>query len=131
MIVDGFFEWQRRDGAKQPFLARREDRAPFALAGIWERSTLPDGEVIDACAILTGDAQGVLAEVHDRMPLIVPAPAYERWLDPRATDLADLLVPSSTGLLVYPVSALVNSPANDDPRCIEPILLPPPALTLF
>jgi putative SOS response-associated peptidase YedK len=59
VIVDGFFEWERRDKGKQPFVVRREDGKPFGLAGIWERSTTTDGEVIDTCAVITGDARSV------------------------------------------------------------------------
>jgi putative SOS response-associated peptidase YedK len=121
VIVDGFFEWQRRDTAKQPFIVRRADRKPFALAGIWERSTTTDGEIIDTCAVLTGEAKGAVSEIHDRMPLIVPASDYARWLDAGEKDLADLLVPTAEALVSYAVSTLVNSPANDDPRCIEPV----------
>ena len=121
VIVDGFFEWQKREKVKQPFLIRREDGKPIALAGIWERSTTKDGEVVDACAIITGEAKGAVVALHDRMPLIVPATGYARWLDPTGKDLADLLVPTASGLTTYPVSTLVNSPANDDARCVEQI----------
>jgi putative SOS response-associated peptidase YedK len=121
VIVDGFFEWQRRGEVKQPFFVRREDHKPFALAGIWEPAVTTDGEVVDCCAVITGDAKGAVAELHDRMPLIVPAAGYARWLDPDRGDLADLLVPSGDGLVAYPVSAFVNSPDNDDRRCIEPL----------
>ncbi len=118
VVVDGFFEWQRRgDKSKQPFLVHREDRKPFALAGIWERT--PDGE--DTCAVITGQAQGVVAELHDRMPIIVPREAYERWLDPDERKPLDLLAPNAAELVSHPVSKAVNSPKNDDPRCIEPV----------
>ena len=117
-----FFEWQRRDKAKQPFLIRREDGKPFALAGIWERSTTKDGELMDSCAVITGEAKGAVLELHGRMPLIVPAAGYARWLDPNGKDLADLLVPAADALVTYPVSTFVNSPNNDNPRCIEPVL---------
>ncbi len=121
VIVDGFFEWMRRDKAKLPFFVRRQDGKPFALAGIWESSTRADGESVDSCAVITGEAQGVVVGLHDRMPLIVPTVGYARWVDPSGRDLADLLVPSAAGLVTYPVSTLVNSPANDDARCIEPV----------
>jgi putative SOS response-associated peptidase YedK len=121
VIVDGFFEWQRRDKTKQPFFVRRDDGRPFALAGIWDGSTAPDGERIDSCAVITGDSEGAMAELHNRMPLIVSATGYARWLDPSGRELADLLAPSAKGLVTYPVSTLVNSPANDDPRCVEPV----------
>lgn len=117
VIVDGFFEWQRRGQKKQPFLVRRQDGLPFALAGIWDRSQ--DGE--DTCAIITGPAQGVVAQLHDRMPIVVPASAHARWLDPEEHGPTDLLQPDAAELVSHPVSTAVNSPKNDDPRCVEPI----------
>jgi len=117
VVVDGFFEWQRRGKSKQPFLVHRQDGKPFALAGIWERTA--DGE--DTCAVITGQAQGVVAELHDRMPIIVPPNAYERWLDPEERKAIDLLAPSAAELVSHPVSKAVNSPKNDDPRCVEPV----------
>jgi putative SOS response-associated peptidase YedK len=133
VIVSGFFEWQRRDKAKQPFFIHREDGKPFALAGIWDRSTTADGEAVDSCAVITGDAQGAVVDLHDRMPLIVPIISHARWLDPSGRDLTDLLIPFANGLVAYPVSTLVNSPANDDPRCIEPVAEAEPkgSLSLF
>ena len=121
VIVDGFFEWQRRDKAKQPFFVRREDGKPFALAGIWDPAATTEDELLDSCAVITGDAKGVVADLHNRMPLIVPVTGYSRWLNPAERDLTDLLVPNELGLETYPVSTFVNSPANDDLRCIEPI----------
>jgi hypothetical protein len=66
VIVDGFFEWQKRDETKQPFFVRRDDGRPFALAGIWDCSTTPHGERIDSCAVITGDSKGAMAELHNQ-----------------------------------------------------------------
>jgi putative SOS response-associated peptidase YedK len=121
VIVDGFYEWQRREKARQPFAIRRADGRPFALAGIWSAYVTGDGEVVDCCAIITGPATGVVAPLHDRMPLIVPPAAHATWLasDTRASDLFDLMTADATALETYPVSPLVNSPLNDVPMCIE------------
>ena len=121
VIVDGFYEWQRRDKVSQPFAIRRVDRKPFALAGIWAPTVNSEGEVIDCCAIITGAASGVVTAIHDRMPLIVPPSAYARWLAPgtRAAELSSLMTADASALETYPVSPWVNSPANDDPICIE------------
>jgi putative SOS response-associated peptidase YedK len=121
VIVDGFYEWQRREKVRQPFAIRRADRRPFALAGIWTQGVTSDGEVVDCCAIITGPATGVVAPLHDRMPLIVPPTAQATWLAPgtRASELFDLMTPDATALETYPVSPLVNSPQNDVPMCIE------------
>lgn len=120
-IVDGFFEWQRREKVRQPFAIRRGDGKPFALAGIWASYVTADGEVVDCCAIITGPATGVVAPLHDRMPLIVPPGAYATWLAPgtQASELFDLMTADATALETYPVSPLVNSPLNDVPMCIE------------
>ncbi|MGH7336129.1 MAG: SOS response-associated peptidase family protein, partial [Myxococcota bacterium] len=62
--------------------------------------------------------------LHDRMPVIVPPEAYALWLDPEIGErerLDALLAPfPADAMIAYPVSRRVNSPANDDPRCIEP-----------
>ena len=121
VVVDGFYEWKRTGQAKQPYVVRREDRKPFAMAGIWNRSTTEDGELIDSCAVITAEAKGVVAGLHDRMPIIVPPTGYARWLDVHVQDVTDLLGPRADGLIAYAVSMLVNSPQNEDPRCVEPV----------
>src|SRR6202044_3229587 len=82
VVVDGFYEWQRRGKTSQPFAIRRADKRPFGLAGIWTEYVTPEGEVIDCCAIITGEATGVGTGLHDWMPLIVPPSGYARWLAP-------------------------------------------------
>jgi putative SOS response-associated peptidase YedK len=123
VIVDGFYEWQRVEKKKQPFAIRRADGEPFALAGIWEESITSQGEVIETCAIITGEASGVLIPLHNRMPLIVAPASYARWLSPhtRADELMAVLAPDASALVSYPVNTLVNSPGNDDARCLEPL----------
>jgi putative SOS response-associated peptidase YedK len=126
IIADGFYEWrvsgEGKAATKQPFLIRRQDGAPFAFAGMWDRATLKSGEVVDACAILTTTPRGVAAEVHDRMPVILPAGARERWLDPAAR-YRELLEPDAATLELVPVSTLVNSVKNDDPSLAERIVV--------
>ncbi|HEX2674883.1 MAG TPA: SOS response-associated peptidase family protein, partial [Polyangiaceae bacterium] len=75
-----------------------------------------------AAAILTTTPRGVAAQVHDRMPVILPADFEGRWLDPQAR-YKELLQPDSEALQLIPVSNLVNSAQNDDARVIEPITL--------
>ena len=119
--ADGFFEWKRESGGKQPYYFRMREGRPFAFAGLWE-SWRRDGEIL-SCAILTTAANDLVGEVHERMPVILPRERYEAWLDPEAEgeELKELLVPyPGDDLEAYPVSRFVNSPANDDPRCIEP-----------
>jgi putative SOS response-associated peptidase YedK len=133
VIVDGFYEWQRREKLRHPFAIRRADGRPFALAGIWSAYVTSEGEVVDCCAIITGPARGVVAPLHDRMPLIVPPAARAAWLaaDTPASDLFHLMTGDAMALETYPVSPLVNSPLNDVPMCIERTHAAPTTLPLF
>ncbi|MBC8123857.1 MAG: SOS response-associated peptidase [Gemmatimonadaceae bacterium] len=120
----GFYEWQRREASKkQPYYLRLQDMRPFAFAGLWERWTGPEGEVIDSCTILTTSANTLMKPIHDRMPVILEPRDYELWLDPdtRSPDrLIPLLKPYPPDQMsAHQVSPLVNSPANDSPECIN------------
>jgi putative SOS response-associated peptidase YedK len=120
--ADGFYEWKREDGGKQPYYFRMQDGRPFAFAGLWESWEKGDGD-LRTCAILTTRASSVLQGIHDRMPVILPRDAYNAWLDPDADreELGELMIPyPGADLETYPVSRFVNSPRNNDERCIEP-----------
>ena len=123
ILADGFYEWRKVGNAKQPFHFKMEDARPFAFAGLWERWER-DGQEIRSCTILTTEANDLVREVHERMPVILPPENYEAWLDPDTRDpspLLPLLAPYPSGAMTaYPVSRAVNSPSNDGPMCVEP-----------
>jgi putative SOS response-associated peptidase YedK len=121
VIVDGFYEWKKDGKLRRPFLFHGQDRRPFALAGIWDRATTADGEVVESCAIVTRGAAGLVATIHDRMPLILGSDLFAPWLDAATKDATKLLGGSEMNLAAYEVSAVVNNPAHEDPRCIEPV----------
>jgi len=122
----GYYEWRLdADGKKQPMWIADGSGELLALAGLWQEWQSPQGELRRTFAILTTDARGAPAEVHDRMPLQVPMAGVDAWLSATsdgAALLAELLSPSSEveRLVVRPVSRLVNTPANDGPECLEP-----------
>jgi putative SOS response-associated peptidase YedK len=121
--ASGFYEWQRRGARKQPYYICRRDRAPFAMAGLWERWD-KQGEPLESCTVLTTEANAVVQPLHDRMPVIVGSEGFEDWLDPEhdVEALGRLLRPfPAEELTAYPVSLLVNSPKNDDAKLIEPM----------
>jgi putative SOS response-associated peptidase YedK len=121
--VDGFFEWQHVGrGAKRPHAITMRDRAPFALAGLWENWRQPEtGIWIRTFVVLTTQANSPVGAIHHRMPVIIPPEAYTRWLSPEERDPADLLAPfSAKAMMLWPVSTRVNSPANDDAALLEP-----------
>ena len=121
--ADGFYEWKRTNGTKQPYYIRMREGRPFAFAGLWESWKDEGGPEIRSCAILTTAPNALAGEIHNRMPVILPAGSYDAWLDPEAEkeELVALLTPyPEAGMEAYPVSRFVNSPSNNDPRCIEP-----------
>jgi putative SOS response-associated peptidase YedK len=120
--ADGFFEWRKDGKLRQPLLVRRRDRAPFAMAGLFERWRQPDGETLRSCTIVTCKPNELVAEVHDRMPVILDPDDHAAWLDPEAVDGRTLLQPCPAEWLeALEVSRRLNSPKHDDPACIEPL----------
>jgi putative SOS response-associated peptidase YedK len=119
----GFYEWKATGKHKQPFTFRLQDDKPFAFAGLWDRWEGPTGPV-ETCCILTTEANELVRPVHDRMPVMLERTNFEQWLDPGEQDakgLAWMLRPyRAEAMRAYPVSPLVNSPKNDDARCLEP-----------
>lgn len=128
VLADGFFEWTKTGGRKSPLYVRLKSGAPFAFAGLWERWTAPDGSEVPSCTIVTTRSNALIAEFHERMPVILRPEEYERWLDPGERDpdeLDGLLVPFPAELLeIHPVSRIVNDPSNDVPECVEPVRPP-------
>jgi putative SOS response-associated peptidase YedK len=125
ILADGFYEWRKDGGGKTPFFIHLRSGRPFALAGLWEVWQTPDGVALPTCTIITTGPNNLVAALHDRMPVILPPDAYERWLDPEPqapADLAPLLVSyPADAMNLYAVSRAVNSPTNDSPVCIEPV----------
>ena len=120
--ADGYYEWQSRGGPKRPWRIVRQDGAPFAFAGLWEHWLGADGSELETFCLLTTAANELLSAIHHRMPVIINAENMAAWLDPAVLPNPDWLLPeASPQLRAYRVSALVNSPANDGPECIEEV----------
>jgi putative SOS response-associated peptidase YedK len=123
VVADGFYEWRRIGTERFPMYFRLRSRRPFVFAGVWDRWKPPAGEPLVSCAIVTCAANGLVAPIHDRMPVIVPGHERDRWLaadvDPSA--IAALLRPyPDAEMETYAVSRLVNTPKNEGPECIQP-----------
>jgi putative SOS response-associated peptidase YedK len=131
--VDSFFEWQAIKGAraKQPYAIAMKSGEPFALAALWENWRKPGSdEWIRTFAIVTTEANDLLREIHDRMPVIIPREAYDRWLSCIEFDPRDLLVPfPCDSMQIWPISTRVNKPENDGPEVLE--RLEPTEVKLF
>jgi putative SOS response-associated peptidase YedK len=123
--ADGFYEWRREGKEKLPFCFTLADEAVFAFAGLWERWRNPQGGYVESCTILTTEANELLRDVHDRMPVILAPESYALWLDPGFTNIRELL----PMLKPYPAEQMrrfrvgqrVNHVKNDDAECAKEI----------
>jgi putative SOS response-associated peptidase YedK len=123
--TDGFYEWWKVDGGKQPVLIKMKDERPFAIAGLWEHWQSPDGSEIESVTLLTTEPNDLLTKIHNRMPVILAEKDYDLWLDPGAQhpgEVQPLMRPfPGDKMTFYPVSTHVNNPRNEDPGCIVPL----------
>ncbi|HEU0237074.1 MAG TPA: SOS response-associated peptidase [Candidatus Limnocylindrales bacterium] len=122
--VDSFYEWRREGAVRQPYRVVRTDGRPLALAGLWSGWRDPaDGVVRRTFTIVTSAPNLLVSTLHDRMPVVVPDDAWERWLDPSARDLGELhgLLAPDDGLPleIHAVPRLVNDVRRDGPELIE------------
>jgi putative SOS response-associated peptidase YedK len=122
IFANGFYEWQARPGTKikVPHFIHLKSGAPFAFAGLWEHWQSPDGSEVRSATIVTTEPNELMSPIHNRMPVILPAASQAQWLDPAPrSGLQSLLVPyPAAEMEAYPISTLVNSPANDRPEIL-------------
>lgn len=121
--ADGYYEWQTRDGRKQPWFITPADGRCFALAGLWEHWQR-DGNELETMSLMTCAANQTLSTIHDRMPVVIAREDYARWLalDTPAVQLQSLLKPAGDQHFVTrAVSTRVNSARHDDADCIAPL----------
>ena len=123
--AEGFYVWKAGKGDKTPFLIRREGGEPFAMAWLWERWHGGEGETIESCTIIVTDANELVQEIHDRMPVILGREDHAGWLDPDNEDadrlLAMLRPADPERWTTHSVSRQVNSPRNDGSELLEPV----------
>jgi putative SOS response-associated peptidase YedK len=130
IFADGFYEWRQEPGrtAKIPMYIQLKSKKPFAFAGLWEIWYNGDGSEIRSCTIITTNPNRLVEDIHNRMPVILPAKVHQEWLSQEERDpkqLDRLLVPyEAEEMYAYPVSRMVNSPQNDNPSCILPLSAP-------
>jgi putative SOS response-associated peptidase YedK len=122
--ASGFYEWEHRGRARQPWLFRRRDERPFGFAGLWEGWRAADGAMLETCALITTGPNALMRPIHDRMPVLLAPEQFASWLDPRVTqpdELASLLraAPAET-MSAFAVSRHVSNVRNEGPVCLAP-----------
>lgn len=123
--ANAFYEWKKDASGKKPMLIHLAQDELFAFAGLWETWKSPEGKTIHSCTILTTGPNELMADIHDRMPVILTKKAERVWLDPEIQDpevLKELIKPYASGeLQAYEVSEAVNSPKNEGAELIREI----------
>jgi putative SOS response-associated peptidase YedK len=123
--ANGFYEWQQRDGGKQPFFIRLTDHELFGFAGLWERSVTAAGEAVHSCTLLTLPAGPFMAAIHNtrqREPAILQPADHAAWLAGTTEQALQTLRPASPGMLTaHEVSRSVNSPRNQGPGLVREV----------
>lgn len=118
---DGFYEWRQEEKIRRPYRITMRDGSPFALAGVWDRWRDPAGHWLESFAVIVTDANSLIADIHDRMPVILPEECWQAWLDPDFRDAAALLKPyPAEAMRRQALSTRVNDPRNNDPECLLP-----------
>jgi putative SOS response-associated peptidase YedK len=116
IIADGFYEWEKLPNGKQPWWVTRADGEPFAFAGLWSTWRRPDGSQLRSCSIVTTEAFPSIAQIHDRMPVILTPSGEEPWLHsgepPRGVIEGELKLTA--------VGNAVNEARHDEPDCLDP-----------
>ncbi len=133
--VDSFYEWKREGSIRQPYNIARADGRPLALAGLWAGWKDPDADaVVRTFTIVTTSPNEAVADLHDRMPVLIPDDAWDTWLDPDPPDqtiLIGLLQPTDAIVLrIHAVSRDVNDVRRDGPALVEPLTETAPPGTL-
>jgi len=123
--VDNFYEWKKLGPKeKQPYAIALAGRSLMALAGLWETWRSPAKETIRSFTIITTTPNELCADLHNRMPVILPPDTWSTWLgeEPAEADqLKSLLVPYTDEMVAWPVSQRVGNVKNNDPSLVEPV----------
>ena len=119
----GFFEWKKIDREKVPYYIFLKNHQLFGFAGLYDVWHDKQGSALKTYTIITTQPNSLVGTIHNRMPVILEKHDEDTWLNPDETEpahLAKLLRPYPAGEMEsYPVSRLVNSPANDSKEVIE------------
>jgi len=124
ILADGFYEW-KKDTNKQPYYITLTSGSTFAFAGLWDTWKSLKGEPYHSCTIITTEACRQIIDIHDRMPIILKPDYVDAWLDTENEEPVSLESILREGheedFNIRPVSKYVNSPRNNDEKCIEEV----------
>jgi putative SOS response-associated peptidase YedK len=131
ILADAFYEWKqdRTTKSKIPYLIKMKSGEPFTFAGLWDiwvdKQSQEKQEILST-TIITTEPNELMAEIHNRMPVIIPENLRNVWLDPDSdpVELQKLIsIPfDSNEMVAFQVSKIVNNPSFDDISCTYPVI---------
>ncbi len=119
--ANGFYEWQTKGAHKHPYKVALRSGALLAFAGLWERWAPESGEPVETFAIITTQANKLVREVLERMPVIIAPADHQRWLTAPSNTAKRLLLPYIGGMTIAPVSDRVINVKNDDVELLRTV----------
>lgn len=124
VLADGFYEWDRSTKIKIPHFIQRKDSRPFGMAAVWDEWKRPDGKAVRSFAILTREPNGLVASIHDRIPILIKDENIPAWLNRELVEdsqIQPLLDPyPESELMMKRVSSYVSNSRNKGPQCQDP-----------
>lgn len=130
MPVRGWYEWKedelvRNDAGrkvKQPYFITAPDSEVIVFAGLWALWKGSDGTEALSCALMSKTAAPSIAQIHDRMPIVLKPEHYDAWVDPNtsATAVQEIISDALADFVAYPVNTKVNNARNDFPELLDP-----------
>lgn len=119
ILADGFYEWRKAADGKTPYFISRADGSPFAFAGLWESWSSEDSdESLESTAIITAAASDFMAQLHQRMPVVIHPDLADRWLD-GDPELLTEVIENSPEFRAWPVDRRVNNARNEGAELID------------
>lgn len=122
--ANGFYEWKKVNGTREPHFICVKEKSLFGIAGLCDTWQDSNGRTVASYTIITTEPNGCVAPIHNRMPAILRREHEQRWLASAplaAGELGELLSPCpAEDLTAYPVSSAVNNPARDGKELIRP-----------
>ncbi len=120
ILADGFYEWRKEGDGKTPYFISRADGSPFAFAGLWEEwNSKESEESLQTTAIITTAANDFMAQLHQRMPVVMLPEQAERWLGGDMEMLSEV-IDNPPAFRAWPVDRKVNNARNEDAALIDP-----------
>lgn len=119
ILADGFYEWRNAADGKTPYFISCADGSPFAFAGLWESWSSKDSdESLESTAIITAAASDFMAQLHQRMPVVIHPDLADRWLDGDPEVLSEV-IENSPDLRAWPIDRRVNNARNEGAELID------------